>query len=254
MAYLNIDLDFPEHRKTKRLVSTLGRGTEALLLRIWCYLGKYQPECGRLIGLSPDEIETIAGWRGKAGAMVGAMLQCGWLERGEDGTYQARNWLDHQGHIAAFQRKGREMAAKRWAGHAPRTLGSNAASNAVSNALPNQPTNQPTDYGSAMLPASTPTTPKRLHRLPATLEEVIEAGRKRRDPKDEATCRRFWNHYEGQAKSNENGEIFWITSGGTIVTNWLLKLDDWRPESSSQNAQSASQMTDKEILKHATGG
>jgi hypothetical protein len=65
---------------------------------------------------------------------------------------------------------------------------------------------------------------KRLHGIPAAVEEVIELGAKMRPRKDEKTCRAFWAHYEGQARTNENGDVFWITSGEAVVTNWRVKL------------------------------
>lgn len=64
----------------------------------------------------------------------------------------------------------------------------------------------------------------RLHGIPATVEEVITLGANLRPKKDEDTCRAFWAHYEGQARTNENGETFWITSGDAVVTNWRVKL------------------------------
>jgi hypothetical protein len=65
---------------------------------------------------------------------------------------------------------------------------------------------------------------KRLHGIPGTVEEVIAVGATLHPPKDESTCRAFWAHYEGQARTNENGEIFWVTSGDAVVTNWKVKL------------------------------
>ena len=79
MPYLNIDLDFPEHRKTKRLVLTLGRGSEALLIRLWCYIARHHAETGRLTDYSPEEIESLAGWVGKPGRMLEAMKASGFL-------------------------------------------------------------------------------------------------------------------------------------------------------------------------------
>lgn len=73
----------------------------------------------------------------------------------------------------------------------------------------------------------------RLHGLPATVEEVIEAGR-RSIPKaiPEATCRAFWSHYESQAKTNENGQVYWVTGGDSpsVITNWREKLKTWRAD------------------------
>ena len=65
---------------------------------------------------------------------------------------------------------------------------------------------------------------KRLHNIPASPEEVIAYGKTINPPVPEARCRDFWNHYEAQAKTNADGEIFWVTSGDTVITNWKAKL------------------------------
>jgi len=71
-------------------------------------------------------------------------------------------------------------------------------------------------------------TPKRLHGIPASVEEVIEFGKTcQPKPVSEARCSAFWAHYEGQAKTNPNGDMFWVTSGQggeIVVTNWKVKL------------------------------
>lgn len=89
-------------------------------------------------------------------------------------------------------------------------------------------------------PTPTPTTtssergtggkPKRLHGIPSTVEEVIDHGNgvaPPLGPVSEERCRAFWAHYEGQARTGPNGDLFWVTSGangGTVVTNWKVKL------------------------------
>jgi hypothetical protein len=70
-------------------------------------------------------------------------------------------------------------------------------------------------------------SPKRLNGIPSSVEEVIAYGQSLGIP--EAQCRAFWAHYEGQARTNENGDIFWITSGEAVVTNWKIKLPQFRP-------------------------
>lgn len=68
----------------------------------------------------------------------------------------------------------------------------------------------------------------RLHGIPATVDEVIRFGRTTQPPVPEDRCRAFFAHYEGQAKTNHNGDVFWITSGDTVVTNWKVKLPEFR--------------------------
>lgn len=64
----------------------------------------------------------------------------------------------------------------------------------------------------------------RLHGIPSTAEEVIAFGKTLHPPKDEETCRAFFSHYEGQARTGPSGELFWVTSGDAVVTRWKEKL------------------------------
>jgi hypothetical protein len=77
-------------------------------------------------------------------------------------------------------------------------------------------------------PAEPPIRPKRLHGIPDSVDDVIAAGQTLHAKKDEETCREFWSHYEGQARTTHKGEVFWITSGDAVVTNWRAKLEGFK--------------------------
>src|SRR4051812_43291160 len=113
MPYLNVDLDYLEHRKTKRLIGLLGRGAEVLPIRLWSYCGKFHCENGRLTGYSEQEIESLATWWGKSGVMLPAMKTCEYMDHDEIGWFM-HEWLEHQGHLVAFKVKGKAMAKTRW--------------------------------------------------------------------------------------------------------------------------------------------
>jgi hypothetical protein len=132
MPYLNLDLDYFDHRKTKRLVGLLGRGAEVIPIKLWSYCGKFHADTGRLAGYSEQEIESLAGWWGKSGAM----LQVEFMGRDEQGWFMVE-FADHQGHIAAFKAKGRAMAKARWA---KADACSNAASMLQAMPYPTDPT------------------------------------------------------------------------------------------------------------------
>lgn len=142
MPYLNLDLHYFEHRKTKRLVGLLGRGAEVLPIKLWAYCGRVHAEDGRLTGYTAEEIESLVGWWGNAGRMVEAMLTVGFLKCDGEGFF-VHEWAEHEGHIINFHRRARAGAAKRW--------GLDASSNATSNARlqlkqcpkPTKPTNTP---------------------------------------------------------------------------------------------------------------
>ncbi len=113
MPYLNLDLDYFDHPKTRRLIGLLGRGAEVLPLRLWSYCGKFHSDDGSLAGYSPQEIESIVQWWGKAGEATAALLDVGTLEPDVDG-YRVHGWTEHQGHIKALRERAVKAARARW--------------------------------------------------------------------------------------------------------------------------------------------
>ena len=113
MPYLNLDVDYFDHIKTKRLVGLLGRGAEVLPIKLWGSCAKHHAESGKLTGYSTQEIEATCDWWGLEGQMVEAMVKVGFLDETEDG-YQIHDWLDHAGHLAAFKARAIYAARKRW--------------------------------------------------------------------------------------------------------------------------------------------
>ncbi len=69
---------------------------------------------------------------------------------------------------------------------------------------------------------------KRLHGIPDSADPVIAYGRTLVPPIPEARCRAFFAHYEGQARTGPDGEIFWITSANAVVTNWKIRLPEFK--------------------------
>jgi hypothetical protein len=146
MASINIDLEFFDNPKVMRLISRLGQRSIESLLRLWCHVGRYSPEGGRLGDLSEDELESLTVWTGDRGMFVSTLLELHFLHRDSQGLY-VHDWLEHEGHLAMYKERGRKMANARWAGHrkrqseisqsttASRDPDENAASNAYSNAV-----------------------------------------------------------------------------------------------------------------------
>ena len=133
MPYLNLDLDYFDHPKTRRLIGLLGKGSEVIPIRVWAYVGKYHARDGKLAGYSAQEIESIVGWWGKEGELVEALLKVGFLRNNGDGFY-VHDWIDHEGHIVAYKEKAQMMANARWGRESLQEL-CNAPSNALSNAI-----------------------------------------------------------------------------------------------------------------------
>lgn len=115
MPYLNLDLDFFDHPKTKRLIVILGPTAPQLILKLWCHVGKYHAKNGRLDGYSENEIEGLAGWSGEPGKMVEAMKNPGinFLEKSSN-VYKIHDWEEHAGHLYIFKKRARLNAKKRW--------------------------------------------------------------------------------------------------------------------------------------------
>ncbi len=127
MSALNLDLEYFGHRKTRRLVSRLGDGAEVIPLKLWSYTGKYHAEDGLLSGYQDDELAMLCGVSGNATSIFSALVDVGFLNKTATG-YEVHQWNDHQGHIAAFKKRGKEAAIARWSKLKPD--GSNATSNA----------------------------------------------------------------------------------------------------------------------------
>jgi hypothetical protein len=133
MPNLNLDLDYFEHPKIRRLVGLLGRGAEVLPIRLWCYCGKYHTSDGALKGYTVQEVESVAGWNGAQGAMIDAFLSVGLMEQ-KKGVYVIHDWAATNGHLINFKHRATLAAQTRWGT-------SNATSNAKRKAkqCPNQP-------------------------------------------------------------------------------------------------------------------
>jgi len=155
MPDLNLDLDYFEHPKTKRLIGLLGKGAEVLPIKLWAYCGKYHKEHGRLTGYSTQEIESIVGWWGDPGVFIAAMVKVRLLDE-EAGDYACHNWAKRNGHLEALSEKNRAAANARWnklrkqrlEGMQTDAPGMPQASVVHPPGMPqptNQPANQPTD-------------------------------------------------------------------------------------------------------------
>lgn len=79
-------------------------------------------------------------------------------------------------------------------------------------------------------PSLEPSRSVRLHGIPKTVDEVVTFGQTCQPKVEAERCRSFWAHYEGQARTNPDGQIFWVTSGEAVVTNWKAKLPTWSME------------------------
>lgn len=111
MAYLNLDPTYFTHRKTIRLVALLGPGSEALPIKLWAHCATYHPKDGALLDYEQAELGVILGHK----EAVPALVKVGFLDPAPDGKgWVCHDWLDHQGHLAAFKDRAERAAKARW--------------------------------------------------------------------------------------------------------------------------------------------
>ncbi len=108
-----MDLDYPNHPKTTRLIALIGDTADAYPVRMWAYLGKFHAKDGTFAGYSIPEIEGVLRWRGDSGALVAALVKVQFLDETPAG-YQAHDWNEHEAHIFVFKERGKANANKRW--------------------------------------------------------------------------------------------------------------------------------------------
>jgi hypothetical protein len=135
---LNLDIDYFTHPKTKRLIRLLGKGSEVLPLKLWCYTARYFPN-GRLTEISAQEIETEVGWCGEVGMMVKHMIDEHWIDPDDDKTMCIHDWSEREGHLTMFKERATHASRTRWQSKMPFAIG-NASGNASSITTSNAPT------------------------------------------------------------------------------------------------------------------
>lgn len=113
---IRIAVTFKGHRKRKRLRLALGPGATDHLLDLWITTALNRPS-GVLTGMDETDIALDAGWEGDPAVFVKALLDCGFLERDEDGTFRLHDWEEHQSWACkADERtaKAKKAADARW--------------------------------------------------------------------------------------------------------------------------------------------
>jgi hypothetical protein len=157
MPYLNLDLDYFDHPKTKRLVGLLGRGSDVLPVRLWCYCGKFHADTGDMTGYSPIELENLIGWWGQPGKAVEALAKLQFLDSTPSG-YVVHDWAKINGHISALKERAQAGAAERWRRYKEEKSAQAMLKHCLSNATSNAPTS--------------PSSPKEIKKIENQLNDV----------------------------------------------------------------------------------
>lgn len=113
MAEINVDQNYFQHIKTKRLVARLGFGAESIPLKLWCYAASHAPMDGVLKGFTADEIKMLCEWPSNALSMLEALLDLNFLYKIKGG-FKINEWEKHQGHIISYKIRAIKGAEGRW--------------------------------------------------------------------------------------------------------------------------------------------
>lgn len=130
MPYVNLDPNYFEHPKTRRLVALLGPMSDVLPIKLWAYCAKIHPKDGIMRGYSEAELMSILGITFKLStglSPIRILVKVGFINKLKDG-YSCVDWKQHEGHLEAFSRRAKAGAKARWKKY--------ASSNASSNAKP----------------------------------------------------------------------------------------------------------------------
>jgi hypothetical protein len=88
---IRLAVGFWDHYKTKALWNVLGPEGPISLQRLWCYARINRPD-GALVGMDARKIAAAAHWTGDVRVFTRSLLQVGYLERNEHGTYVLHDW------------------------------------------------------------------------------------------------------------------------------------------------------------------
>lgn len=106
--WIRVETDFVDHPKAERLAGTLGDPNAGwYILRGWSWLSRFCPT-GQFRDIDGTAFEEACRWRGKAGGLLEALVLSGLLDCLDTGGWEAHDWADHQGKVAATAEKERE--------------------------------------------------------------------------------------------------------------------------------------------------
>lgn len=137
MPELNIDVNYREHIKVRRLIARIGPLADVYPVRLWCYTAQHYPADGKLVGHTIEDIESVCGWDGASGELVRAMIEFRLIDL-KKLVYSIHNWKSREGHLLSFSIRASKAAEARW----KKARGD--ATSMPKQCLTDAPTNQPT--------------------------------------------------------------------------------------------------------------
>ena len=115
MAYLNVDINYFDNVKTKRLILKLGQDGELIPLKLWSFAAKFFQVDGVFKDMTGEEIVLMSGIRTAhdSATIMKALVDVGFIEKTDKG-YKVHDWEDNQGHLVSFKIRARDAARARW--------------------------------------------------------------------------------------------------------------------------------------------
>lgn len=113
---IRIAVSFKGHRKRRKLRMLLGAGSTDYLIDLWINTATNHPG-GVLTGMSTLDVALEAGWEDDPEKFVSAMIESGFLDKGEDGNYRLHDWEDHQPFVIEAPKRSQQAkkaAESRW--------------------------------------------------------------------------------------------------------------------------------------------
>ena len=118
MSNLNLDIDFPGHPKTRRLITEGGIEAVGALMLLWCYVAKYHPKRGEITEeWEKDEINEICKWKSCETDLKTILKNCGFIDEKSyrnSTRFYCHSWPDHQGHLVKWKERAKLAANARW--------------------------------------------------------------------------------------------------------------------------------------------
>lgn len=140
MPEINIDIEYFDHRKTKRLILRFGEDAAIYPIKIWSYAARHHPIDGLFSGYADEEIAAILSASSNAISILQALLDVAFLDRTPAGI-AVHGWVERQGHIVAYHERAKHAANKRWSklrqneGNDATSIAISTPKHATSNAL-----------------------------------------------------------------------------------------------------------------------
>ena len=113
---IRIAVSFKGHRKRKKLERILGSEAVLALIDLWIGTAMNHPE-GKLILMDELDIALEANWEGNPKEFVKTLIDVGFLDKDDDGTYSLHDWNEHQPWVVGAKvrsERARKASQARW--------------------------------------------------------------------------------------------------------------------------------------------